>query len=499
LKTADYCPDCCLPEETTTPGSNTTDNTTRNTAINTNTGSNCGVGRELDVDFDDVQNGSSGVKCVKKSNSIDTGLRNFQHQGDSRTVKVCMCQHKTSAGKSKLNGETSPSSAIMENGVDCEERGANSYSDSGGGGKNGAGMNGQEEGFLNNGEAVSLCSNHHHCHNGLSVSNGCVQCGMGEGCSDTNQNQTSETADCSSTKRCDKSNCSVKDATATVASLSIDSRETVASQSESSTKDENQTQKSSSIIDQSVQNGTESRLDNVDNSNDQPPTDGCGDGEEEIVVVEGAAVELRPNRKSITRRSTETGVISDAFRFLPAGTDSVFLPSDSAGGAAAALGQGHGHGCQGHHNMSLSAVVEEGETPRGSNAVQSAHVKDDLGSEAAAATQRRNNDTSLNGETEIDGSVSCNADSESPEDVFCRENSVPGTDACGDDACEGADSVTSSASNVKLRRPRLSKQDSMNEEDSGGESSDEDAGRSQAVVRDSHISRVACGIIFVQA
>ncbi|KAL8602716.1 hypothetical protein ACOMHN_062930 [Nucella lapillus] len=154
------------------------------------------------------------------------------------------------------------------------------------------------------------------------------------------------------------------------------------------------------------------RDDDVDNDNDDD------DG-----------VVMRPNRKSLHRRPTDTAVISSVFDFLPA-TDSVFLP---AGGATLA------HPRQTDARMSMPSIDESGK-PEGGRCGGENSVRrcDNIGD------HKPNGDPMGGG----GGGASNEAEGRSEDE--------------GDSG--------------KLRRRHLSKQESITEEEGSGDSSDEDAG-----------------------
>ena len=208
--------------------------------------------------------------------------------------------------------------------------------------------------------------------------------------------------------------------------------------------------------------------------------EGKSSAEEEVV--------MRPNRKSLHRRSTDTGIISTAFSFLPA-TDSVFLPAAGPAPEAEATTV-----------MSIQTTPDPNENTgdrSGKNGVGG--CTDDLKSgadDAEGSVCTRSEDehqepkpcpgisTSApqapNKTSEMSPRHSQSCLPALTEDVEGRNSrgSHQGTDQSGSDAAENKPSTSENdgISEVRLRRSRVSKDVSVTEEDGSGDSSDEDAG-----------------------
>ena len=209
--------------------------------------------------------------------------------------------------------------------------------------------------------------------------------------------------------------------------------------------------------------------------------EGKGSAEEEEEVV------MRPNRKSLHRRSTDTGIISTAFSFLQA-TDSVFLPAAGPAPEAEATtvmgiqttpdtnentgdrsGKNGVGGCA--DNLKSGADHAEGSVCTGS---------EDEHQEPKPCPGISTSPQASNKTSEMSARHSQSCLPTLTEDVEGRNSrgSHQGTDQSGSDAAENKPSTSENdgISEVRLRRSRASKDVSVTEEDGSGDSSDEDAG-----------------------
>ena len=210
--------------------------------------------------------------------------------------------------------------------------------------------------------------------------------------------------------------------------------------------------------------------------------EGKGGAEEEEEVV------MRPNRKSLHRSSTDTGIISTAFSFLPV-TDSVFLPAvDPAPEAEATTVMGiqttldtneNTGDCSGKNGVSgcaddlkSGADCAEGSVCIGS---EDEHQEPKPCPGISSSTPQASNKMSKMSPRH---SQSCLPTLR--EDVEGRNSrgSHQGADQSRSHASENKPSTSENdgISEVRLRRSRLSKDVSVTEEDGSGDSSDEDAG-----------------------
>lgn len=210
--------------------------------------------------------------------------------------------------------------------------------------------------------------------------------------------------------------------------------------------------------------------------------EGKGGAEEEEEVV------MRPNRKSLHRSSTDTGIISTAFSFLPV-TDSVFLPAvDPAPEAEATTVMGiqttldtneNTGDCSGKNGVSGCADDLKSGADRAEGSVcigsEDEHQEPKPCPGISSSTPQASNKMSKMSPRH---SQSCLPTLR--EDVEGRNSrgSHQGADQSRSHAAENKPSTSENdgISEVRLRRSRLSKDVSVTEEDGSGDSSDEDAG-----------------------
>lgn len=452
LKTTEYCPDCLF-------------------GIDVD-----GFSNENAASINTV---SSGGMLMKKSESMDTALQNCQDQNkrNAEKVRVCMCDHKKSVDGFDANGisvdrETSersaPADLHKEGAVEGNEgsmeggqvkAGLESCSRNGDGDKgkdvNHLTLKGEEQKTVStsgsdnkltgverglatpslNGQCPGNISTRVH----LRKTDGCDHCDSGVYCGCENSDPDLIVADRGGEavhSHNSDDDCSAMNRLTDSCFTSLHSVQVI-------------------DTDGSVEASQDTACKNQYES---------GIEQRRTQIVEGTEVELRLNPRSSGRRSTETAVISDAFQFLPSSSDSVFIPTVPAESRSPTRGRHSGV----QSLMSLSIVAEE--------------VKDGQGRFHTEKSEGYDPDT------RDDGTESTVVAEQSIDILDGTIRKVGLNEASG--KVVNSSLSEPSLTDVKLRRTRLSHQDSITEEEGSGDSSDEDAGIYSASFRRSNWMRI---------